>query len=434
MKSKAMMALLANLNSLQNEAQALNSKVDATETEITAKMTEIKTILAKIETQKVLDEGKEFDTEGNEVKDMTPVNKIIPAEPNSHKKPFNTFGEQLMAIINSSRPGAQIDNRLLVIQNAPNGANEGVPSDGGFLVQQDFATELLRNVYETGVIAPLCRKMPITAQSNGIKINGIDESSRADGSRWGGVQGYWSSEAATVTASKPKFRQIELKLNKLMALYYATDELLSDSTAAESVLTQAFSEEIKFKLDDAIYRGDGSGKPLGILSAGCLVTQAAETGQAADTVIFQNIVNMWSRLIATSRANAVWFINQEVEPQLYSMVLSAGVASVPVYMPATGLSGSQYATLFGKPVIPIEHASKLGDVGDIVLADMSQYLLADKGGMQMASSIHVSFLYDETAFRIVYRVDGQPLRSAVITPYKATSGRTLSSFITLAAR
>jgi HK97 family phage major capsid protein len=165
-----------------------------------------------------------------------------------------------------------------------------------------------------------------------------------------------------------------------------------------------------------------------------LVTQAAESGQAADTVLFENIVNMWSRLIASSRANAVWYINQEVEPQLYSMVLSSGVSSVPVYMPANGLSTTPYATLFGKPVIPIEHASKIGDVGDIVLADMSQYLLADKGGMQTASSIHLKFDYDEVAFRITYRVDGQPVRASAITPYKATSARTLSSFITLAAR
>ncbi|MFA6271330.1 MAG: phage major capsid protein [Candidatus Paceibacterota bacterium] len=366
-----------------------------------------------------------------------PVNTPIYAQPKNpdDAKPFKTFGEQMLAIVRAGRPGGEIDPRLMRIQAAASGgANEGVPSEGGYLVQQDFSSELLRNVYQTGVLAPRCRRMVISANSNSLRINGIDETNRGDGYRWGGVQGYWAAEAATVTAKKPKFRKIELNLNKLMALYYSTDELLADASAMESILMQAFTEEIQFKLDDAIIRGDGSGKPVGILSADCLISQAAESGQAADTVLFENIVNMWSRLIAPSRANAVWLINQEIEPQLFGMVLSAGTAGVPVYMPAGGISGQQYGTLFARPVVPIEHCAKLGDLGDIILADFSQYILADKGGMQAASSIHVQFLYDETAFRITYRVDGQPVMASAITPYKATSGRTLSSFVALAAR
>jgi len=428
-KSKIMKNLLNQLAADRTAAETIQSKADATVAEITAAAEAIKAIKAKIAVQETLDEGKVFDDNGDE----RPVNEPVYANPADHKGPFNTLGDQMQAIVKSSARGATIDNRLIVIQNA-SGANEAIPSEGGYLVQSDFASEILKNVYSTGILAPKCRKISIGANSNSIKINGVDESSRATGSRWGGVQGYWATEAGTVTASKPKFRQIELILKKVMALYYATDELLQDAPAMSSVFSQAFAEEIRFLVDDAIYNGDGSGKPLGILNAGCLVTQAAESGQAADTVLFENIVNMWSRLVASSRANAEWYINQEIEPQLYGMVLSAGTSGVPVYMPANGLSGSPYASLFGKPVIPIEHAAKLGDVGDIVLADMSQYLLADKGEMQAASSIHVMFNYDEMTFRVTYRVDGQPTRSAAITPYKATSGRTLSSFVTLAAR
>jgi HK97 family phage major capsid protein len=91
-------------------------------------------------------------------------------------------------------------------------------------------------------------------------------------------------------------------------------------------------------------------------------------------------------------------------------------------------------TIKGRPVKPIEHAAKLGDAGDIVLADMSQYLLATKGGVKTASSMHILFLYDEMAFRVTYRVDGQPVLASAITPYKATSGRTVSPFVALQAR
>jgi len=430
MKSKAMKNLLNQLSASRSAAQELQTKPDATAAEILAKTEEIKTIQAKIAAQEALDAGKEFDENGDE----KPVNDPVYPNPADHKGPFKSFGEQLMAIMKSTGPGKSVDNRLIAIQNAASGSNETNPSEGGYLVQQDFSADLLKNVYETGILAPRCRKINIGANSNSIKLNGIDESSRATGSRWGGVQGSWIAEAGSVTATKPKFRKIELILKKLMAVYYSTDELLQDAAASESILSQAFAEEIKFMVDDAIMNGDGSGKPMGILNAGCLVTQAAESGQAADTVLFENIVNMWSRLVASSRANAVWYINQEVEPQLFSMVLSSGVAGVPVYLPANGISGQSFSTLFSRPVLPIEHCAKLGDVGDIVLADLDEYLLADKGGMQTASSIHIAFLTDETAFRAIYRVDGQPTRSAAITPYKATSGRTLSSFVTLAAR
>lgn len=431
-KSKAMKGLLNQLTTAQGELQNILAKTDAKTEDITAKTAEVQQIQAKIEAQKTIDGDKKFDANGDEIKDMVPVNGPIIVDANK-KGPFNTFGEQLVAIARSGRPGAAIDERLLKVQNA-SGANESVPSEGGFLVQQDFASELLKEIHETGVLAQRCRQVPISANSNSIRINGVDESSRADGSRWGGVQGYWANEAATVAASKPKYRQINLTLNKLMAIYYATDELLQDSSAIESIMTQAFAEELRFKTDDAIFRGDGAGKPLGILNAGCLVAQAAEANQVADTVVFENIMKMWSRLIASSRNNAVWFINQEVEPQLYGLSLAIGVGGVPVYMPVNGISGAPYATLFGRPVVPIEHASALGDVGDIVLADMNQYLLADKGGIQTASSIHVLFLYDETAFRATYRVDGQPLREKAITPFKGAAGNTLSSFVALAAR
>ncbi len=434
MKSKAMNKLIADLSAKKTEAQALMNKADATEDEINRVTAEIKALNAKIKTQEALDDGKEFDDKGEEVIDRTPVNKPLPAEPVNHKKgPFNSFGEQLLAIVKSSAKGASIDDRLLKLQNS-SGANESVPSEGGFLVQEDFSSELIKNVYTTGVLASKCRRVGISSGANGIKINGVDETSRATGARWGGVQGHWVEEGGTVTASKPKFRQIKLELKKLMAIYYSTEELIGDASAMEGILRQAFTEELAFLLDDAIYRGDGSGKPLGVLNSGCLVSQAAESGQTADTVIFENILNMWSRLLPRARAKAEWYINQELEPQLYSMSMAVGTGGVPVYMPAGGISGQQYGSLFGRPVVPIEHASKAGDVGDILLGDFGQYLLADKGGMQMASSMHILFLYDEMAFRIVYRVDGQTVRNSAVTPYKATSGRTLSDFVSLAAR
>jgi HK97 family phage major capsid protein len=315
---------------------------------------------------------------------------------------------------------------------AATGASEGVSSDGGFLVGKDYSQDFYQLVLSGSPVFDRVRKMQVSGNSNSIKIPAVDETSRADGSRFGGVRGYWTSEAGSITSSKPKIRQISLELNKVAALFYATDELMADAGMLGSVMESAMSDELGFKVQDAIIRGDGAGKPLGILNAPCLVTQDKETGQAADTVVYENVQKMFSRMPGRNRANAVWLINLDVEPQLNAMSLAVGTGGVPVYMPAGGLSQSSYSSLFGRPVIPIEQASTLGDAGDIILADLSQYVLIEKGGFVFAQSPHIQFAQDETAFRMTYRCDGQTLLNSAITPYKGAN--TLSPFITLQAR
>lgn len=351
--------------------------------------------------------------------------EVKPTPAKDNEKRFASFGEQLMAAYRAAMPGGKVDERLST--RAASGLNETTPSDGGFLVQQDFVTELLKRTYETGILASKVKKIPISTNANGMKINAIDEDSRANGSRWGGVQTYWEGEADELTASKPKFRQMELSLKKLTGLCYATDELLQDAAALEAVIRQAFAEEFGFKIDDAILSGSGEGEPLGILNSGAIVTVAKETSQT-DTITVENLIKMWNRLWSRSRANAVWYINQELEPYLYTLK----IGDKPVYIPAGGLSEKPYGTLFGRPVVPIEQCSAAGEVGDIILADIGQYLLIDKGGIKSASSIHVRFLYDENVFRFIYRVDGKPIWTKPLTPYKGSA--TVSPFVTLAKR
>ena len=351
--------------------------------------------------------------------------EIKPTPAKDTEKRFSSFGEQLMAAYRAAMPGGKVDERLST--RAASGLNETTPSDGGFLVQQDFVTELLKRTYETGILASKVKKIPISTNANGMKINAIDEDSRANGSRWGGVQTYWEGEADELTASKPKFRQMELSLKKLTGLCYATDELLQDAAALEAVIRQAFAEEFGFKIDDAILSGSGEGEPLGILNSGAIVTVAKEASQT-DTITVENLIKMWNRLWSRSRANAVWYINQELEPYLYTLK----IGDKPVYIPAGGLSEKPYGTLFGRPVVPIEQCSAAGEVGDIILADIGQYLLIDKGGIKSASSIHVRFLYDENVFRFIYRVDGKPIWTKPLTPYKGSA--TVSPFVTLAKR
>lgn len=352
-------------------------------------------------------------------------------------KEFRTLGEELQAVIRAGMTG-EIDPRLLSLR-AISGASETVPSDGGFLVQQDFASEIVQRSYEMGQILSRVRRVPLSANSNGLKIPAIDETSRATGSRWGGVQVFRTNEGGDLTGKKPKFRLMELSLKKLTGLAYVTDELVQDSTALESVMSQAFQEELTFTTEDEIMSGSGAGQMLGIMNSAALVTVSAEGSQVATTFVAENAMKMWARLWARSQPNAVWFINQDVLPQLWQMNVkiknvagSENVGGMPVFMNAGTIAGQPYGTLFGRPVIPVEYCQTLGAKGDVVLADLSQYLVIDKGGVQTASSMHVRFLNDEQTFRWVVRNDGQPTWHAPLTPYKGSS--TLSPFVCVAAR
>lgn len=413
--------------SLRAEASAMLGKDGVTDEVMSAaeaKLAEADKIQARIALMEKAAEGS----------DQKPLE--TPEQRANQGKPFASFGEggfgdYAIAVMRASGLNPQVDRRLYAIK-AQLGMNEGIPSEGGFLTQDDHRAELLKRTYETSVLANRVRRIPVSATSNGLVINAVAETSRATGSRWGGIQGYWTAEAGTKVPSAPEFRRMRLELKKLIGLCYSTDELLQDTTALGSVLMDGFSEEFGWLLDNAIYRGTGAGQPIGLVGHPATVVVAAEAGQPAATILYENIVKMWTRAWGRGRGKSVWLINQDIEEQLFRMSLAVGVGGVPVYMPAGGASAAPYGTLFGRPVIAIEQASTLGTVGDIALVDLDEYLMIDKGGMQTATSIHVAFVTDQTAFRFVYRADGQPIWNAALTPANGTN--TLSPYVMLATR
>jgi HK97 family phage major capsid protein len=226
---------------------------------------------------------------------------------------------------------------------------------------------------------------------------------------------------------------MQLNLKKLTGLCYATDELMDDANALAAVVADGFQEEFGFKVDDSIMNGTGAGEPAGILNSDALVSVSKESGQPAATIEVNNLIKMWSRCWGRSRQNAVWFINQDIEPMLHTLGMEFGLGGGQlVYMPAGGLSSSPYGTLYGRPVIPVEQCATLGTVGDIVLADLSQYLWVDKGPIATSNSMHVRFLYDEMTYKFTYRADGQSVWNSALTPKNGTA--TLSPFVALATR
>jgi len=347
---------------------------------------------------------------------------------------FGVFAEFLHAVARGSVEASHnVDQRLI---RAPTGAGEVDPSGGGFLVPAQWATEMVALAYEEATIAPRCDRRETVKPLADVKIPGIDETSRADGSRWGGALAYWSTEAGSISSTFPRFKNLNFSTKKLIAIAMVTNELMEDAPMLEGHLKRVFAAEMGFKLDLAALSGTGAGVPLGILNGPALISVPKETGQSAKTIVADNISKMWSRLPAPSRKRAVWLVNEEVEGQLDSINQVIGTAGTPyagnagMYFPA-GAGGNEFPLLKGRPVLAIEQCPVLGTVGDIVLADFSHYVIVD-GGINPTLSTHVQFVNDQAVWRFVLRVDGQPGWASPITPYAGTTTR--SPFVALATR
>lgn len=357
------------------------------------------------------------------------------AEPRDPEKEgragFQSAGE-FFQCVERSRSG-QFDQRLVPL--AASGGSQGVGSEGGFLVPTSFAMSIWDGLRQNPLDI-LSRTNQWAVEGDMLKLPRTNETSRVGGTVYGGVTANWIEEAETITATKPTYARLSLEPKELAVAVYQTDKLLRNSPIAlEQFLLRAATEAIGFAVGAAIIDGNGVGKPLGILQSGGLVTVAKESGQAADTILFLNIVKMFARLHAVRRANSVWLINQDAEPELLNLSHEGTSSSTPAYLPAGGLSAAPFATLLGRPVLPIEHCKTVGDKGDIILVDLSAYATGLRGGgaggIRTASSIHVKFLEAETAFRFMFEIDGQPWLDTPLTP---ANGATLSTHVALADR
>lgn len=337
------------------------------------------------------------------------------------------FGEYLQAV-HRAGVGQGTDPRL-AYQAAGQGASLEVGADGGFLAPRAVSDDIVLRMYGGEILSRVDKQ---TTQATSVELNQVDETSRATGSRHGGVQSYWVDAGTAPSGSRPKFAKQEWRPRKIATLGYATDELLADVSLIEGTMFDAFVDDQKFMVEDAVVNGTGAGMPQGLLTASALISVAKETGQAAATIEKANIDKMWARMHAGSRAGAVWLINQDIEPALDDLQMVIGTGGVPVYLPPGGLSDTPHARLKGRPVIPVEYCPTLGTVGDIILVNLKAYRLIDRGDHQRATSMHVAFVTDETAFRVTYRVDGHMKWRTAITPFKGSS--TQGPLVALATR
>jgi HK97 family phage major capsid protein len=314
------------------------------------------------------------------------------------------------------------------LREVKNSFGSTVPADGGFLIPETLRSNLLQVALEQAVVRPRATTIPM--ESLRVPFPTLDSTTNS-GSVYGGMIGFWTEEAGALTQSSATFGRLVLEAKKLTGYSEVPNELFTDSIVSfAAFLNTVWPQAIAFFEDVAFMSGSGVGEPLGWLNAAAAVSVAKESGQPNTTIVWENIVKMYARMLPASLGKAVWIANIDTFAELATMALSVGTGGAPIWI-NNGAEGPPM-TILGRPVIFTEKAATLGGAGDINLVDLSYYLIGDRQAMSMESSPHFKFANDMTAVRIIERVDGRPWLQSAITPQ--TGANTLSPFVKIAAR
>lgn len=311
--------------------------------------------------------------------------------------------------------------------------SEKVPSEGGFLVPEEFRSQLLQLGLDSAVVRPRATIIPMGAPR--LHIPSIDETSRVS-SIWGGVVVYRTEEGQELTESSATFSSIKLDVTKQTALSHVPNELIRDWGAFGAFMDATLPAAMSQFEDWDYISGSGVGGPLGGLNAAntALIVVSKQTGQSAaalNQIVWENAIGMYARMLPTSIGNAVWVASPDTFAQLATMALSVGTGGSAVWL--TDGRSQPVLTLLGRPVLMTGSApAALGSQGDLSFVDWSMYLVGDYQNMTVDSSPHVKFTSDKTTFRAIARNDGRPWLQSPLTPHNNSAS--LSPFVTLEAR
>lgn len=344
--------------------------------------------------------------------------------------PFASLGEQLQAIRDVAKKGV-VDKRLTQVNDAVQGAGEGVGADGGFLLQTDFAGMILESAVESSPLLNRLDRHTCSSAANSMRWLTVNEKDTSQ-SVYGGVAMYWGAEGETAASSRPKFKEMKMDLEKMMGFAYATDEMLNDVPFMTSFFGRAFTLAADRLLVDSVISGDGVGKPLGLLHSKAAVVVPKAKNQAAKTFTGDNAIKMQASSMPRNRDRLVWLMHPDVEELLPYLSIQSGEAAKFLWNPEGGLGAFDTQRVLNKPVLFEDSCSALGAQGDIMLVDPYQYILLTKGTIKQDWSIHVEFLTDQSCFRVVFRCNGAPKVNAPLTIKNSTKPR--SPFVILGAR
>ncbi len=311
---------------------------------------------------------------------------------------FDSF-EKWFESVHSGRA----DERLKTLES-------GTGSDGGFLVPEQFRAELWDMGLEDSIVRKRATVYPMkTNQLNVPGYAGYDHSSGV----YGSITEQWTGESVDKTETDPKFQKIGLVAKKLACFTKSSDELVSDSAIPfGEIVGKSFAGAISFYTDRRYLAGTGAGMPMGVIGANCTITETGETGQGTGTILYENIVNIYSQLLPAAWKEAVWVCHNTCLPQL--MTLSYPVGTAGSHVPVLKEESGRFFIL-GKELLVSEKVPTLATAGCLGLYNFRYYIIGMRKEVRIESSIHAQFSEDITQWRAIIRTDGQPALSDKIT-------------------
>src|SRR5690606_4863349 len=155
----------------------------------------------------------------------------------------------------------------------------------------------------------------------------------------------WLAEATEGNLQTGKLSQITLRANKLAIFVALSNEVIEDSISGGAIFADIMGGALGYDMNQVLLTGTGAGQPMGFINADSTITVSKESGQAADTLLFPNIVNMWARLHPACHRTAVWYVSSDVVPQLLTMqFVQSADHPVPIFT-TSGANSAPMMTL-----------------------------------------------------------------------------------------
>ncbi len=336
-------------------------------------------------------------------------------------KEWRNFGEFIYALRFNTRDPRLQDVEYVGFGEEIRGQSMGIGSEGGFALPAQFRPQLLSVSAQEAIFRP--RATLIAAgdpPDAAVTMPALDQT--AGSNMYGGVIVYPIGEGDTMTETAAKLREVTLTPHQFGAYVIVTNKLLNNWTAAGSFIQEQLRKAMIAYEDTQFYKGNGVAKPKGILNQAAAITVTRGT---ASTIVSADIDNMYSRL--KFGGSFVWIASQTILPQLVTLKNSNNWNLF-----ATDYTQTVPNTLMGIPLIFADRSVALGTTGDLILVDLSYYLIKDGSGPYVDVSEHVYFTAAKTVVRIIWACDGDSWLNAAL-PLEGSTSNTVSPFVILGA-
>ena len=246
-----------------------------------------------------------------------------------------------------------------------NALQEGVDSEGGYLVPDEFEKTLVQSLEEETIVRK--HATVITTENGSRKIPIVTEKGTAA----------WVEEEGLIPDGDDTFGQQQIDAHKVGTIIKVSEELLNDSAFdLEAYFSAEFTRRIGDKEEESFFTGNGVKKPLGVLASSG-GAEVGVTSAAATTITADEIVDLFYSLKAPYRKKAIWVLNDSTVAAIRKLKDQNGQF---LWQPALHEGGHE--TLLGKKIYTSPFMPELkGGQKPILFGDFSYYWIGDREGI-----------------------------------------------------